>query len=137
MTQSAAFHAVMFDRKGTLESTFQNFTDLAGCGGKGLDCLRDASASSLATANQQLQNNVPLDTYAVGPAADGTYVRQVPSLEFASGHYWKAITSMIVSHVADESSLFTNPAIQTDAQFNRYLSSVFNEFVQYFPMNVS
>lgn len=82
--QSPAF-ALMFDRKGMLEQTFQNFTALAGCAGQGIACLRAASADALKTANTQLNQNTVQGTFAVGPAADGKLIRQLASLEFASG----------------------------------------------------
>lgn len=81
---SPAF-ALMFDRKGMLEQTFNNFTALAGCAGQGVDCLRAASAATLKAANTQLNQNAVQGTFAVGPAADGKLIRQLPSLEFASG----------------------------------------------------
>ena len=69
-----------FDRKGNLEQAFQNFATQAGCAGKGLACLRNASAEALAAANNA-------SNYALFPSADGKYVRQVAILELASGTY--------------------------------------------------
>ena len=82
--QSPAF-ALMFDRKGALENTFQNFTTLAGCAGQGVACLRAASADTLNTANTALNLAGPPGTFAVGPSTDGSMVRQLASLEFQSG----------------------------------------------------
>ena len=82
--QSPAFQS-MFDRKGTLEQTFQNFTALAGCAGQGVTCLRAASAEALDTANTKLNENVVEGTFAVGPAADGNLIRQLAVLEYTSG----------------------------------------------------
>ena len=82
--QSPAFES-MFDRKGILEQTFQNFTALAGCAGQGVACLRAASADALKTANTELNQDAVQGTFAVGPAADGNLIRQLPVLEFASG----------------------------------------------------
>lgn len=82
--QSAAFQP-LFDRKGTLEQTFQNFTALAGCAGQGVACLRAASADTLNKANTALNTHVTPGTYAVGPSADGNFIRQLAALEFASG----------------------------------------------------
>lgn len=84
--QSPAY-ASAFDRKGTLEQVFQNFTALAGCAGQGVPCLRAASADALKTANTQLNQNAVPGTFAVGPAADGNLIRQLPTLEFASGTF--------------------------------------------------
>lgn len=82
--QSPAFQ-VMFDRKGTLERTFQNFTELAGCAGQGVACLRAANPEVLKGANTKLNEEGPSGRFEVGPAADGNLIRQLPSLEYASG----------------------------------------------------
>ncbi len=82
--QSPAF-SLMFDRKGGLESTFQNFTALAGCAGQGVACLRAASADALNKANSALNTAGPPGSFAVGPSADGNLIRQLASLEFQSG----------------------------------------------------
>ena len=82
--QSPAY-ASLFDRKGTLEQVYQNFTELAGCSGQGVACLRAASAQTLNTANTALNEQGPEGTFAVGPSADGNLIRQLAVLEFASG----------------------------------------------------
>ena len=69
-----------FDRKGKLEQAFQTFATRAGCGGKGLACLRAASVKTLKAAND-------LGNYAWFPSADGQYIRQPAILELASGTY--------------------------------------------------
>lgn len=83
--QSPAFQFT-FDRKGSLEQTFQNFTALAGCAGQGVACLRAASAETLDRANTKLNEEGTMGTFAVGPSPDGNLIRQSPSLEFASGN---------------------------------------------------
>ncbi|KAL8684730.1 MAG: hypothetical protein Q9224_006164, partial [Gallowayella concinna] len=122
--QSPAFQ-LMFDRKGTLEQTFQNFTTLAGCAGKGVACLRAASAEALDRANTALNEDGTMGTFAVGPSADGNLIRQLPSLEFASGNYNKLPTSFIFSHVANEADLFIPLNVQTDPQFTTFLDAIF------------
>ena len=82
--QSPAF-ATRWDRTGTLESVFRRFAAFANCAGGGLECLREASSQSLDRANQLLQLSAPRGAYAVGPAADGTYIRQLAALEYISG----------------------------------------------------
>ena len=82
--QSPAF-AFMWDRRGHLEDAFQNFTALAGCTGQGVACLRAASAETLNAANIALNLAAPAGTFAVGPSADGSLVRQLAVLEYASG----------------------------------------------------
>ena len=82
--QSPAF-ALMLDRKGALENVFQNFTELAGCSGQGVACLRAASAETLQIANTKLNEQGAAGSFAVGPSADGNLIRQLAVLEFASG----------------------------------------------------
>ena len=114
--QSPAFQYA-FDRKGLLEDTFQNFTAIAGCAGQGLACLRAASAETLEKANTALNTGGPPGTFAVGPSADGSFSRQLPVLELASGNFYKGISSLILSHVSDEADLFVPPSVQTDQMF--------------------
>ena len=118
--QSPAFQAA-FDRRGLLEDTFQNFTALVGCAGQGLACLRAASAEALDKANTALNTAGPSGTFAVGPSTDGSFVRQLPALEFASGNFYKGISSLILSHVSDEAELFVPPSVQTDEMFSMLL----------------
>ena len=84
--QSPAF-GLMLDRKGALENVFNNFTELAGCSGQGVTCLRAASAETLQTANTKLNEEGPEGSFAVGPSADGNLIRQLAVLEFASGTF--------------------------------------------------
>lgn len=127
--QSPAF-ALEFDRKGSLEQTFQNFTSLAGCAGQGVACLRAASAETLQTANTALNTQGPQGTFAVGPAADGNLIRQLAVLELASGNFYKGIDSLILSHVSDEAIIFTPTDIQTDADFNAFVQFAFPAYAQ-------
>ena len=76
-----------FDRKGSLEGTFQNFTELAAWSGQGVACLRAASSVTLQGANTSLIRQAPPGTAAVSLAADGTLIRQSPRFEFASGMF--------------------------------------------------
>ena len=127
--QSPAFQ-FKFDRKGGLEQVFQNFTALTGCAGQGLACLRAASAETLQTANVALNEQGPAGTFAVGPSADGSLIRQLAVLELASGNYFKGVDSLILSHVSDEAFIFTPTNIQTDADFNAFLQSAFPNYAQ-------
>ncbi|KAL8788912.1 MAG: hypothetical protein Q9213_001435 [Squamulea squamosa] len=127
--QSPAFQP-LFDRKGTLEQTFQNFTALAGCAGQGVACLRAASAETLDKANTALNTQGAAGIFAVGPSTDGNLIRQLPSLEFASGNYNKLPTSFIFSHVSNEADLFIPPNVQTDAQFSTFLDSIYPPYAK-------
>ncbi|KAK3939102.1 putative esterase and lipase [Diplogelasinospora grovesii] len=125
--QSPAFE-LMWDRAGTIQDTFACFAALAGCKGKGLACLRAADPATLVRANTALNKaQTPPGSFAVGPTPGGSYIRQMPSLELATGHAWP-VQSLILSHVADEASLFVSGAIQTDAQFTAFLSTVFPNY---------
>ena len=84
--QSPAF-ATRWDRNGSLEDTFNRFAATANCASGGLSCLRAASSDVLDGANRLLQSSAPRGAFAVGPSADGQYIRQLAALEYASGKY--------------------------------------------------
>ncbi len=131
----------LWDRHGTLESTYRDFAKLAGCEGKGLECLRAADAETLKKANEDVQLNVPPSAYIFGPATDGKFVRQLAGLEFASGkcgvssgyeksltlagNYWKGLDSIIVSHVPNEVSGFADKSFSEASRFNSHLEVLF------------
>ncbi|KAL6720357.1 hypothetical protein ACLMJK_002278 [Lecanora helva] len=127
--QSPAF-ALKVDRKGDLEQVFQNFTQLTGCSGQGVACLRAASAQTLQRANSALNQEVPAGTFAVGPSADGNLIRQSPALELASGNFDKKIDSLILSHVSDEAFIFVPPNVRTDNDFNHFVQEEFPAYAQ-------
>ncbi len=84
LLQSPAFE-ILWDRRGLLEDVYQNFSSLAGCEGKGVECLRAADEATLQDANIKLNEQGPEGTFAVGPAADGSFVRQLAGLELQTG----------------------------------------------------
>ena len=127
--QSPAF-ALMFDRKGSLEDTFQKFTSLAGCAGQGVACLRAASAEALQKANTALNEEGPAGSFAVGPSADGTLIRQLAVLELASGNYYKGVSSLVLSHVSNEATIFVPSNVQTDAEFNTFVDVQFPPYAK-------
>jgi carboxylesterase type B len=124
--QSPAFQ-MMWDRAGTVQDTFASFASLAGCAGQGVSCLRSASAAALAKANTAINSLVAPGSFAVGPTPDGSLIRQTPSLELATGNFWP-IQSVIQSHTSQESVLFVSGAIQTDGQFDSFLTSIFPNY---------
>jgi hypothetical protein len=67
------------------------------------------------------------DTYILGPAADGSFIRQLAVLELASGNF-HPVDSLILSHVSDESVLFVDGHIQTDTEFTTFLDSIFPNY---------
>lgn len=86
MIQSPA-NVAQWDRTGRLEEQYNRFEDLAGCLGRGLECLRGASVQALKDANNAVILEAPEGTFAFGPAVDGTLARQLPDLELASGEH--------------------------------------------------
>lgn len=129
IVQSPAYQP-LWDRGGIVQHTFDKFASLAGCRGKGLACLRGADAATLAKANKQLIAQQAPGTMAIGPTPDGSFIRQLPVLELQTGNYWKGVESMILSHTADESSLFVSGAVQTDAEFSGFLDTVFPNYTR-------
>jgi carboxylesterase type B len=126
--QSPAYE-YMWDRRGGLETTFEEFATFANCTGEGLACLRAASAETLVTANTALNAASVDGGFAVGPAADGNWVRQLAPLEFVSGNFHK-IDSVLVSHTSAESVLFVDGHIQTDAEFTEFVNEIFPTYTQ-------
>jgi len=63
--QSPAFQA-LYDRAGAVETTFQNFSAQAGCGGRGLACLRQANIEDLSNANAAIIADAPPGTFGFG-----------------------------------------------------------------------
>ena len=120
----------MWDRAGSVEDTFQKFAALAGCKGQGVACLRATSSDILEKANRNLMDQQTPGSFAVGPAADGSFIRQLPVLELTSGNYWKGIESVILSHCALESIIFVTGAIETDAQFLDYVGVIFPNYTR-------
>lgn len=114
-----------WDRKGTLQSVFEDYAALAGCEGQGLACLRNADSTTLISANTALNGAATPGTFVVGPAADGDFIRQSPQLEYASGNFYKGLDGAVVSHCADEPDLFVNGDIKTDEDFSRFLMKIF------------
>jgi carboxylesterase type B len=124
--QSPAFE-IMWDRAGKVEDTFQSFASLAGCKGQSLACLRAASPDALHAANVKLNSQQVPGSFAVGPTPDGSFIRQLSSLELATGNFWP-IQSLILSHAAREPVLFASGAVQTDQQFASFVGSVFPNY---------
>jgi carboxylesterase type B len=81
---SPAFQ-MKWDRAGLLEEVYKNFTREAGCAIGGLECLRRMPADQLRKANRAIQDYAPRGTFTTGPAVDGSWVRQLPAVEFLEG----------------------------------------------------
>lgn len=120
---SPAFQA-MWDRAGGVEVTFRDFASLAGCQEATVDCLRSLKAEVLVKANEDLLLQQVPGTFAVGPTPDGSFIRQLPVLELASGNFWP-LESLVLSHCADEAALFVDGSVSTNEQFDSFLGAVF------------
>ena len=84
--QSPAFQW-QWDREGTMNQVFRNFSLLAGCDEFDISCLRNASTATLAGANQRLfQETTKCNgLFPVGPSIDGELIQQLPPVAFATG----------------------------------------------------
>jgi len=132
---------LLADRRGDTESFYQEFLTRAGCSGQSLACLRSASFNTLQAANLGLISNTTPSTFKPGPAADGSWVRQMPALELASGNYFKNLSGLILSHTAHEPEMFGTGTITSDAAFVKltnfnipaYAPSVRQAVAKYYP----
>jgi carboxylesterase type B len=123
--QSPAFTPV-FDRRGDAEKTYQDFAQRVGCAGKGIDCLRGKDFKVINDAQFQLIDALPFGMFGFGPSVDGTWVRQLPALELATGNFAKEIESIIVTHVSDEASMFVQGE-HNATTFDRYLTDTYGK----------
>ena len=125
--QSPAFEPI-YD-PGRMLQQFQTFELAAGCAGKGLPCLRAASAQNLQAANKKTINSSPYGTFGYGPAVDGTLIRGLPGLEMAKGNYWKNV-KVIIGHTSNEGILFTKPSINTESEIAAMIKTNFPNATQ-------
>jgi carboxylesterase type B len=73
-----------WDRKGSLESTFQSFAKAAGCGdyARDLKCLRSVHNATLKDANQKIVDSATaLGLFPFGPSVDGSWVKSLPAAQ--------------------------------------------------------
>ena len=86
LLQSPAFEW-QWDRSGTMDTVYQNFSGLAGCGtASDMSCLRSAGIDTLTQANQKLFANAhQTGLFPVGPSVDGKWISQIPAAQFAAG----------------------------------------------------
>jgi len=141
--QSPGFSVHTWDRKGDNEITFKTFRDEAGCADKGIACLRSIPFHKVKFAQDQTIKKAVGGTFGFGPSVDGTWVRQLPQLEFVSGNYAKNLESLIVTHVSDEANMFTRrDRVYNDTNFRSYLnwqyrnnSAVTEAIMNYYPMD--
>jgi carboxylesterase type B len=137
--ESAAYD-VWVDRKIDLEQKFQDLLKVAGCSGKGLECLRALDFPAMKAAQDKYIATLPDGKFGFGPATDGNFVRQLPALEFASGNFDKSVESIVLSHVSDEAGMFVRDpgnnetAFQGLLEFNFGKNTLVNEaLTKHFP----
>ncbi|QDS71255.1 hypothetical protein FKW77_000539 [Venturia effusa] len=120
VVESAAYD-VWVDRKNDLEKKFQDLLKVAGCSGKGLECLRALDFTAMREAQDKYISTLPEGKFGFGPATDGNFVRQLPALEFASGNFDKNVESLILSHVSDEAGMFIKDPGNNETVFQTLL----------------
>ncbi|OBT60417.1 hypothetical protein VE03_10255 [Pseudogymnoascus sp. 23342-1-I1] len=131
-----------FDRKGSSEDKFLNFTEEAKCprdAAGALECLRKADANTLNAANQAIvSRNLALGMFPFGPAVDGDLVPELPAallkkeeilfkqradLDFSGKHV--NCSSLVLSHDFDEASLFLAKWVKTKEDFTEFVRLAF------------
>ncbi|KKA29824.1 hypothetical protein TD95_000426 [Thielaviopsis punctulata] len=117
----------MWDRDGSLEDIYNKFERFSGCEGQGLHCLRKQSSEKLIAANTKLLSTHHPGSFALGPSADGDFIRQLAPLELSQGHVWP-IESMIVSHTSDEGVMFVSGDVITNDQFMDFMHTIFPQY---------
>jgi carboxylesterase type B len=86
LVQSPAF-PWGYDRTGTLEQIFVNFTKLADCPPGNITCLRAKTSKELKRANELLFETGTKCTgvFDLGPAVDGKLITELPAVSLANG----------------------------------------------------
>ncbi|KAI9742076.1 MAG: hypothetical protein M1834_000466 [Cirrosporium novae-zelandiae] len=110
----------------SMETDFQAFAAKLNCSGSdAITCLRKTNVTLLQDASAETTLSAPTGKYGFGPAVDTTYIQDLPANEFRLGHYWKNISSIIVSHGSNEGVLFTNTSVTNAADFNWLIDTNF------------
>ncbi|KAK6351249.1 hypothetical protein TWF718_004419 [Orbilia javanica] len=115
---------------GRLETQYASFADRAGCAGKGLACLRSQSTDAIDKASRGVILAQPYGEFGFGPAVDNTFIRDLPSLEFAKGNYWKGLDGVMVGHTSNEGFLFTNTAPTSNEDVSKVIGRTFMNATQ-------
>ncbi|KAL9040335.1 MAG: hypothetical protein Q9180_001971 [Flavoplaca navasiana] len=107
------------------------------CAGDGLACLRGVSAEVLEHANVKLNKGGLPGTFAVGPSAGGSWVRQFPAIELDEGNFLPLMKGDedFTTTIQSTYSAYAKRAGITSSIFNRYgksnYSSAFERFKAY------
>jgi carboxylesterase type B len=124
--QSPAFNPV-YDRRGDAEKAFHDFARVVGCNGdKAIQCLRERDFKDLNDAQLMFINSLPFGSFGFGPVVDGTWVRQLPALELATGNFAKGVESLIITHVSDEATMFVMGK-HNETTFNQFVDRTFGK----------
>ncbi|EWC46875.1 hypothetical protein DRE_03887 [Drechslerella stenobrocha 248] len=113
--------------EGKLVTQYTSFELQAGCAGKGLACLRSQPTSVIDKANRAVIASQLYGNFGFGPAVDNNFIRDLPSIEFAKGRYWKNLDGLIVGHTSNEGYIFTDPlAISNNDVYKTLRSTLSN-----------
>jgi carboxylesterase type B len=116
-------------KEGTLEQSFLNVTEWAGCKGQGVACLRKQTTETLDIVNRRLQDVAPQGTFSVGPSADGRWIRQYAETELLEKNVYP-VESIIVSNTAHEGYIFVDGHIRDSQAFDNFLVSLFGDVAE-------
>ena len=99
------------------EQEFQYYNALTLSNCTTVTCLRALPIDQLETLNQAVQNasypgpGVGYGVYNFGPVVDGKFVKNLPGIEFALGHFYDV--PLIVDHDGYEGVIFSNKSQMT------------------------
>ncbi|KFZ23475.1 hypothetical protein V502_02048 [Pseudogymnoascus sp. VKM F-4520 (FW-2644)] len=117
-----------YDRKGSLEDKFLDFTEEADCprdAAGALECLRNADPDTLNAANQAIvSRNLALGMFPFGPAVDGDLVPELPAALLKKGKHVYC-SSLVLSHNFDEASMFLAKWVETKEDFTEFVRLAF------------
>lgn len=92
---------------GKLDQTFASFSQLAGCAGYDISCLRDAKVEKVQAANQELFNVIrQTGLFPVGPAVDGNWIKSIPAVALAQSKLCLASQNTVNCYNANIRSIY-------------------------------
>ena len=118
--QSAAFQNIVSNLQE--EQIFETFLSLLNV--STIEEARQLPSSALITANIIQVANSSYGEFTYNPVVDGIFAPAIPGKLLLQGSFDHDLTLMI-GHNADEGLDFTNPAVQTDTEFNEYIQIAF------------
>lgn len=109
---------------GYLETQYASFAVRAGCANQGLACLRGKPTEVLDRASRDVILSQPYGTFGFGPAVDGSFIRDLPTMELSKGNHWKDM-NIIVGHNSNEGIIFTSTLPASNAQVRQLVKTTF------------